>query len=86
MSFLFLAEFSTVQLFSASVVTILAIFAASRLLQMLSKPFTGHKRARSADGSATYEGDWVDGLYEGKGCYQHSNGTQYVGDFKAGQV
>ena len=31
---------------------------------------------------AIYEGDWKNGLFEGKGIYYYINGDRYEGDFK----
>ena len=32
-----------------------------------------------------YEGEWVQGMRQGRGLRQYSNGEQYEGDFSAGQ-
>lgn len=33
-----------------------------------------------------YEGEWVQGKYEGKGKYKFANGDVYEGDFKNGKA
>ncbi len=30
----------------------------------------------------TYQGQWVDGHMEGRGCYRYSEGEKYEGDFR----
>lgn len=39
--------------------------------------------ARSRDGKRHYEGDFVDGAFEGRGTYDWGDGTRYVGEFRA---
>ena len=36
------------------------------------------------DGSILYEGDFVDGKFEGKGRYNYANGKYFIGEYKKG--
>lgn len=36
--------------------------------------------------NSVYEGEWLGGDYHGKGCYTHSNGETFVGQYLHGEI
>ena len=53
--------------------------------QKLPSYYTGFMKIKTDLGNE-YEGEWRDGLREGKGVYRFKNGSIYDGDWKAGKM
>ena len=45
-----------------------------------------HGRGKRVYSNGSYEGDWNDGLMDGKGTYKWLDGTLYEGDWKNGKI
>ena len=80
----FSSQFSRVHYF-----LFITVFYSNSIVALPECPATGVLDNCSAsvilDGGSKYIGDFVDGIYEGRGAYTYADGEGYVGEFENGK-